>query len=66
MEVSAQEVMGAVLLPNLTVEPPWEEPKAEPEIVTVLPIVPEAGLRLSILGITEKLLPLELPHGAAT
>src|SRR5260370_8611407 len=45
------QLVGAALVPlNVMVLVPWGEPKFAPEIVTVEPTTPDAGLMLVILG----------------
>jgi hypothetical protein len=67
----------AITVPNATLEMPWGEPKLVPEIVTVVPTVPEAGVIVLIEGRYAKTgpvpetpftrtvtLPLDAPVGA--
>jgi hypothetical protein len=48
---AAHDVTVAVVPLNVTVPLPWEEPKFEPAIVTVAPIIPDEGDRLVMLGV---------------
>src|SRR6266404_789415 len=51
MMVVAAQFMGVAMVPlKVTVLLPWVEPKFRPEIVTVVPDAPEAGLSPVILG----------------
>ena len=50
MDVGLQLVGAAVTLLKVTVLVPWEAPKLVPVIVTEIPIKPEVGLRLVIVG----------------
>jgi len=51
MMVVAAQFMGVAMVPlKVTVLLPWVEPKFRPEIVTVVPTAPEAGLSPVILG----------------
>lgn len=46
------QLVGLTLLPaNVTVLPPWVEPKFEPEIVTEVPGPPDVGERLFRIGL---------------
>jgi hypothetical protein len=60
MEVALHEVGVAAVPLNLTVLLPWLAPKLAPVMVTEVPVDPEAGEMLVILGAatTVKLLPL--------
>ena len=52
----ALQLVGAAAMPlNVTVLVPWLAPKFEPAIVIDVPIAPEEGVRLEILGVTVKL-----------
>jgi hypothetical protein len=47
----ALQLVGVAAMPlNVTVLVPWLAPKFEPAIVTDVPITPEVGLRLVMLG----------------
>jgi hypothetical protein len=58
----ALQLVGVAVVPlNFTVLVPWVAPKFAPVIVTVVPISPEAGFKLVMLGagtVTVKLTPL--------
>lgn len=68
--VEPPQLVGVPAVPlNVTVLPPWLEPKAEPEMVTDVPAVPEVGERLEMLGVgsTVKLTPeLAVPATVTT
>jgi hypothetical protein len=53
------QLVGAAAVPlNVTVLPPWLDPKLAPLIVTDAPTAPELGDRLVMLGVTVKFDPL--------
>lgn len=59
--VVADQLVGLAAVPlKVTVLRPWEVPKLVPEIVTDVPVEPEVGERVEIVGVgtTVKLIPL--------
>lgn len=62
----APQVLTVRLAPfSVAVEPPWDDPNANPLIVKVAPMLSEAAERLAIVGVepcgTASLFPLPLP-----